>query len=160
MLCIQVGSEWSNDSFGKSGKFLDEHDMSAKYKEKPYQLANIFKNARQITCPVRGVTLWEDPSYSTKTEAGTHYKKQQNRTLVQNEHNFVKRQKTKTPKAIVASESVEKPDKKVTPQQLKRAAGIVINIKKESAGAKEFLEKVEAEPELKEWISDKAKKYN
>ena len=78
----------------------------------------------------------------------------------------MKRQKTTKPKAIVASESVEKPDKKVekpvkkvTPQQMKRAEGVVTKIKKESLAATEFLEKVEDDPELKKCISDKAKKY-
>ena len=37
--------------------------MTDKYKDKPDQLASIFKNAETMTCSVRNVKLWQDPQY-------------------------------------------------------------------------------------------------
>ena len=49
--------------FINSGAFKDKNDLEAKYKDKPDQLSNIFRNARTMTCPVRSVMLRLDPDY-------------------------------------------------------------------------------------------------
>ena len=42
----------------------DQETLEEKYKSKPEQLANIFKYARTMTCPVRRVKLWADPEFT------------------------------------------------------------------------------------------------
>ena len=47
--------------------FLDEDDMANKYKHKPEQLASIWENARSMHCPIRNVTVWQDPQFVLKS---------------------------------------------------------------------------------------------
>ena len=51
-----------------NGHLKDKVDLEDKYKNKPDQLENIFKNAYSILCPIRQVTLWADPEFSTHIE--------------------------------------------------------------------------------------------
>ena len=45
------------------GAFKDDQDLQEKYKNKPEQLANIVAHAPKYFCPVRKVTLRQDPEY-------------------------------------------------------------------------------------------------
>ena len=54
-------TEWLQNS-----EFRDKEDMTAKYKDKPDQLESIWKNAKKIRCPIRGVDVWQDPEFKLK----------------------------------------------------------------------------------------------
>ena len=63
-MIVEEGWEaYEAEEFGMDGNFLDKEDMDDKYKNKPEQLDNIHKNARKLSCPTRGVELWEDPKW-------------------------------------------------------------------------------------------------
>ena len=53
--------------FISNSDFLDKDDMANKYKHKPEQLASIWENARSMHCPIRNVTVWQDPQFVLKS---------------------------------------------------------------------------------------------
>jgi hypothetical protein len=53
-----------NNKMKAKGVFKDKEDMEAKYKDKPLQLQNIFRNAATLVCPTKEVQMWADPEIS------------------------------------------------------------------------------------------------
>jgi len=91
---VEEGWEaYQTDEFGMDGNFLDKEDMNLKHKDKPDQLASIYKNARTITCPTRGVQLWEDPQWSSSAKNGSRTRQGVKRVITQNQDNFQKKPK-------------------------------------------------------------------
>ena len=54
-----------------SGAYMDSPDLAKKYKDKPDQLKNIRGRTDKMEDPIRGVTLYRDPSWVFKTEDKT-----------------------------------------------------------------------------------------
>ena len=50
-----------------SGTFIDEDDLTEKYKTKPQQLPAMLKNAKKVEDPIRECTLYEEMTYVAKT---------------------------------------------------------------------------------------------
>ena len=62
--------------FTQLSDFLDKEDMTEKYKDKPRQLESIWQNAKRMPCPVRNVTVWQDPMFKLKhCDEAMHEKK-------------------------------------------------------------------------------------
>ena len=95
---VEEGWEaYQTNEFGMDGNFLDKEDMDLKYKNKPEQLENIYKNARTITCPTRGVQLWEDPNWSSSAKNGSRTRQGVKRVITQNQDNCQKKTKKGSP---------------------------------------------------------------
>ncbi len=54
----------ASESFKGTGEFLDEDEVRARFQGKDKQIESILKNANQLECPVREVTLYEVPKYT------------------------------------------------------------------------------------------------
>ena len=95
---VEEGWEaYAAEEFGMDGNFLDKEDMDDKYKNKPEQLENIYKNARKIICPTRGVELWEDPKWCSTQKTGSRTSQGVERRINQGHGNFFKkRSQTRT----------------------------------------------------------------
>ena len=63
-----VASRAKTAGFTMKGEYMDVVDLKKLYEGKPEQLASVMANAKQITCPVRGVVLYENPVYNSKFE--------------------------------------------------------------------------------------------
>ena len=61
-------------TFQAKGKFVDEEDLTIKYKDKPEQLRSILDNARTIQHPTRNVKLYEDVEFEA-VSADSHKRK-------------------------------------------------------------------------------------
>ena len=85
-----------SSEFNDLGKFMDEDDLTEKYKNKPEQLKNIFANATTTHCAVRNVTLWADPEYTLNLRNSASASKTRARTMERDE--IVK--KAKKPKVV------------------------------------------------------------
>ena len=66
-----------------SGTFIDEDDLTEKYKTKPQQLAAILKNARKIEDPIRECTLYKEMTYVAKTSNKEKFKESSLRSIIQ-----------------------------------------------------------------------------
>ena len=71
------------NTFKGNGLFFDREDLETKYKDKPTQLAAIFKNARFFECPIRETTLWEDVDYAAGTSFEDSVKDSSESTVTQ-----------------------------------------------------------------------------
>jgi hypothetical protein len=91
---------WHDKSVCATGHFKDQEDLDEKYKNKPVQLANIYKNAPSHTCDIRGVTLWEDPDLKTKDETGEGTRMKAVRQLRQQQVGYVKKVKVAPSRGI------------------------------------------------------------
>ena len=52
-------------SFAADGDWLDEDDVKEMFKNKPEQFKHVLANAKTMTCPVRGITLYEVLKYKS-----------------------------------------------------------------------------------------------
>lgn len=66
----EVVTDWKTSitrfQFEADGEYMDEIDIREKYKSKPEILENILRNARRFFCPVKKVTMYADPRYTSK----------------------------------------------------------------------------------------------
>ena len=73
----EVVQDWKTEmtrfEFNQEAEFLEESDLTAKYKDKPEVLEKILKNGRQYFCPVKKVTLYHDPKYNAKVTDQTEF---------------------------------------------------------------------------------------
>ena len=85
-----------SSEFNDLGKFMDEDDLTEKYKNKPEQIKNILANATTTHCAVRNVKLWADPEYTLNLRNSASASKTRARTMERDE--IVK--KAKKPKIV------------------------------------------------------------
>ena len=148
-------TEWLQNS-----EFRDKEDMTAKYKDKPDQLESIWKNAKKIRCPIRGVDVWQDPQFKLKHSDKVTHERIEERRMSQ--------------EAIVAPKAKARPKRAATiadvsedngPPMLK--CGEKSKIKRLSQSFKELIQKMSVsikritDEHLQEmvpkWVIDKAK---
>ena len=69
VVTIETRSHTSTDKLAEEGDWLDEVDLTEKYKSKPEQLKSMLQNAKRMEHPTRKVTLFFDANFkSTATE--------------------------------------------------------------------------------------------
>ncbi len=106
--------EKESELFSAKSVWLDKADLEAKYADKPEQLSNIMKIAKQIEHPTRKVTLYEDIDHAAKNCSVIENEKVQKHSQeTQDVVTPAKRQKTDPP----ASSTAEKP---LSPAQSKK----------------------------------------
>jgi hypothetical protein len=74
----ETKSELVSSRFAVSGAFKDKLYLDEKFKDRPGQLANLYKNAMRMTCKITGAELWEEPDYaSVRANEETHRREHQ-----------------------------------------------------------------------------------
>ena len=63
----QITRNTSTVATAGAGDWVDEHDLKARYKDKPDQLKSVMQNAKTMWDEARSVTLYEDMQYVTRT---------------------------------------------------------------------------------------------
>ena len=101
--------ESDTTDFNNNGHFMDEDDMTEKYKNKPQQLESIWLNAARIYCPVRNIQLYADPDYTMNLNNKGERSKRGSRTMERdmNVRAAKKLKKEKTPKGEVCEPAIE-----------------------------------------------------
>lgn len=73
----EVVTDWKTSTtrfqFEADGEYMDEIDIWEKYKSKPDILENVLKNARRFFCPIKKVTMYADPRYTSKVTDTTEF---------------------------------------------------------------------------------------
>ncbi len=65
-----------SEGFNANGDWLDEADLTEKYKSKPQQLESILAKARSFTHPIRGCLLYEDVEFKGQASHVTKRKEE------------------------------------------------------------------------------------
>ena len=61
--------------------WMDDYQLSQKYKDRPEEIEKIKKNGQSIECKYRGVTLWGHPEYVSKEVASSTSSRERKRDL-------------------------------------------------------------------------------
>ncbi len=112
-----------SEGFNANGDWLDEADLTEKYKSKPQQLESILAKARSFTHPIRGCLLYEDVEFKGQA---SHVTKRREEVTISAE----------------TEETAKKPPKKVKVAKPKEAKGLTDKAKEK---ATKLLEKIAAQ---------------
>ena len=140
--------------FTGAGGFLDEDDLKEVFKNKPDQLRNVQLNAPQITCPIRKVTLYQNPEYKLSNSVSEDSSRTMTREASQEQKVKPAKKAKAAPKrnadAIGEAAGVEKT---ISQPQSDKLAKLKDNLTKFFSG-KVNIEKarLETEPKVKELI--------
>ena len=85
--CIVLSTRMTEKvRFKGNGQFRDKEFLDEKYKDRPEELQNIYKNARSMEHPDRHVQLWEDREFCVEEEKGEERMDERKRLLSTEEH--------------------------------------------------------------------------